>query len=323
MFIGIIYAVIACLLWGLIVVIPKMILSFSPLEITLGRYFFYGLTSLLFVLCSKGSRFRGWSLRIWGMALFIAFACYIVYYLGVLVGLRYASSTITALILGLAPITVSFYGNWVQKECSFSRLVLPAVLIGIGLVITNVVELFWSPHHASIQYGEYAFGIAGACLAIALWTWYAVANARFLQRHPEISAGNWASLIGVGTLLCSIVLAISLGLFTDTFSDISHYSWGRVDFRWFLGGCFVLGGGCAWLGALLWNHASTRLPMSLGGQLLVLESLFGLVFLYILDQRTPSLLELIGIACIIIGVVAGIRAFHTRSLAPKLQQKST
>jgi len=45
--------VISCFIWGLIFIVPQFMSGFSPIEIALGRYFFYGIASLLiFLLCA-------------------------------------------------------------------------------------------------------------------------------------------------------------------------------------------------------------------------------------------------------------------------------
>ena len=58
----------------------------------------------------------------------------------------------------------------------------------------------------------------------------------------------------------------------------------------FLIGCATLGLLCSWVGASLWNKASVFLPVSLAGQLMIFETIFGVLFVYMLNQQMPSLM---------------------------------
>ena len=47
---GIIYSIIAGASWGLAFIIPAMLVDFSSFDITIGRYFMYGLYSITLFL---------------------------------------------------------------------------------------------------------------------------------------------------------------------------------------------------------------------------------------------------------------------------------
>ena len=59
----------------------------------------------------------------------------------------------------------------------------------------------------------------------------------------------------------------------------------------------------SWLGTLCWNEASQRLPTALVGQLIVFETLAALAYAYMLRGQMPQPLTLIGIGCLIVGVL--------------------
>ncbi|MFI4957395.1 MAG: EamA family transporter [Gammaproteobacteria bacterium] len=79
-------------------------------------------------------------------------------------------------------------------------------------------------------------------------------------------------------------------------------------------GSAVLGLLCSWMGAFLWNKASLYLPVSLAGQLTVFETIFGVIFVYIISQSFPSPLEVVGILILLAGVVVGIRHFSKKNV---------
>ncbi len=47
--------------------------------------------------------------------------------------------------------------------------------------------------------------------------------------------------------------------------------------------------------------------MSFAGQLTIFETIFGLLFIYLFEQRLPNLLECLGIALFLIAIGEGIR----------------
>lgn len=295
---GILFALGACLIWGLIFVIPQFMTGFSAIEIALGRYFLYGLASSAIFL--KG-RFRH-PRSIWIKALYFSLIATIGYYTAVVFALRSSSPAVCALTLGLSPVTIAFYGNWREREISFKRLILPSLLILVGLTIINIPHLDKS--HSLVSYG---LGVGFSFLALALWSWYAVANSRFLKENPKVSSGDWSTLIGVSTLLWVILLTALLALFFRL--ETGKYLAYSKELRNFLIGSAVLGFLCSWVGAFLWNQASVRLPVSLAGQLTIFETIFGALFVYLISQSAPPVVEIVGIAILFAAIFYGIKSF--------------
>jgi drug/metabolite transporter (DMT)-like permease len=148
-------------------------------------------------------------------------------------------------------------------------------------------------------------GVGCALLALALWTWYGVANSTFLKANPGITSAEWSTLMGVATLALSAVGALSL-LGRDV-AEAGANPWRLVV------GSLVLGLVVSWSGTLLWNRASSLLPVSIAGQLIVLQAISGLSYVYLAKGRVPPLLELAGIALVVAGVLIALRR---RPVAP-------
>jgi len=83
------------------------------------------------------------------------------------------------------------------------------------------------------------------------------------------------------------------------------------NFQNFIYGSLVLGLVCSWAGNFLWNHASTSLPLSLAGQLTIFETIFGLFFVYLVEQRFPGPLELGGVTLMIGGILISFKSFRS------------
>ncbi len=294
---GIIFALSACFIWGMIFVIPQYMGDFNCLEVAMGRYSFYGIISAsIFIVeyCRGSCRYP---LKIWSKALVFSLMSTFVYYTSVVLALRFSTPAVTALILGISPIAIAFYGNWKLKECSYRSLMLPSLLILAGLVMINM------PHFTAVDSPlEYVLGLLCSMVALMAWSWYVVANAQFLKSHPEISSNDWSTLMGVTTILWVGLFGIVLVLFSQDNAPAVHSDWTS-----FFIGSAILGFVCSWTGAFLWNRASYYLPVSLAGQLTIFETLFGLLFVYSIAQELPPLMECLGIILLTGAVIYGIR----------------
>ena len=304
MFVGIAFALAACFIWGLIFVVPSYMKGFSSMEVVLGRYFFYGVISSLIFFKSKLQGSCKYPLNIWKKAAVFSFVYTMGYYIFVVLALGYSSPAICALILGISPIAIAFYGNFRQREVSFKSLILPSLVILCGLIIINIPHLL-----ASAAPSSYFLGLLCSFFALAAWSWYVVANSRFLKSHPQVHSGDWSTLIGVTCLFWVFLFALVLGLFFKNHFGIEKFLTFTPELKTFLIGSIILGVLCAWVGAFLWNKASLRLPVSLAGQLTIFETIFGVIFVYVLQRHMPTLLESIGIGMLLFAVVYGVRQF--------------
>jgi drug/metabolite transporter (DMT)-like permease len=304
MFRGIAFAIGACFIWGLIFVVPQFMNGFSTIEIALGRYLFYGVISTL-IFCKL--RIQGkckHSLTIWKKAIGFSLISTMGYYICVVLALRYSTPTICALVLGFSPIAIAFYGNWKQREVTFRSLVIPSVFTLLGLVIINI------PHFEKNAYiSSYVLGLVFSFLALLAWSWYVVANSKFLKKYPEVSSFDWSTMIGVSTMYWVIAFTIFLSLFFKNQLQITTYFTFSLDLKRFLIGSAILGILCSWVGAFLWNKASLYLPVSLAGQLTVFETIFGVLFSYIIVRQLPSILETLGVLIFLIAIIYGTGQF--------------
>lgn len=305
---GCLAALAACFIWGLIFVIPKLIEDFGSLEITLGRYLFYGIWSLAIFCLTTSFAFSKYGKKVWLMALWFGLVANILYYAGIVFSVKHACPAVCALIIGISPITIALYGNLVEKTIDFKRLILPSVLIVTGLLVIN-----W-PNFQTIEgdVWEYVLGLALAGFALGSWSWYVVANARFLKKHPEVCLREWPSLIGMGTLIWAVLFGALWVGFMAKPEDLQRFVTWDETLHTFLLGTAALGIVCAWFGLYLWNIASITIPVSLAGQLTIFETIFGLLFVFILEERLPTVMESSGIALILVAVWYGLRIFIHR-----------
>lgn len=307
MFTGILYALAACFVWGFIFIIPHLTHDFDAFETALGRHGVYGTLSCFFLFYYTFKCKRTFPVRVWSRAICCALLANIIYYSCVVVGVRYASPSITALLLGLGPITISLYGNWQEKECSFRKLIFPSILIILGLILVNI-PVFQSDAWEFY----YLIGTLAVLFSLGIWSWYVVANTRFLKNNPEITAQQWSTLMGSATF----VWVIFLGTCYEYWQGMEN--WGKFagdapEIGKFILGCLMLGIVCSFFGSYFWNNASMRLPVSFAGQLTIFETVFGLIFFYLLEQQLPPIVELFGIGLMLLAIVYGINTFVAKT----------
>lgn len=311
---GIILTLCACFIWGFIFVIPLLLTDFTSLEITLGRYFFFGSISMFIFGGFCFRKLVGYPLKFWRKALTFGLVANIFYYIATVVAIKYSSPGITALVAGIGPVSIAFYGNFKQRECRFSQLIIPSILIAIGLVIIKIQVL--AANGADAFSLEHLVGIFCSFLALAFWTWFVVSNNRFLKNNPSIAFFEWSTMIGVTTFGVVAFTLIFLRLFIWDDGDLVRYSQFSSEMQLFLVATAILGFFCSWLGSFLWNTGSTKLPVSFGGQLTIFETLFGLMFVYIYEERVPSLLECVGITLMLVAIFYSMRLFTKTSSTP-------
>lgn len=307
MFIGIALTLIACFIWGLIFVIPGFLVGFTPIEVALGRNFFFGLISI-FIFFGKGIKNRKtFSRVVWSKIALYSLVVAITYYFFLVMGLRYSNPSVVTLISGLAPIAIAFYGNIQQKTCQFQQLIFPCLILFLGLVLVNIPSFTKEVTEFSLQ--QYVFGLCCGIFSLASWVWYVVSNAEFLKKNNSIAPSEWSTLLGVGTFCWVIVLTLIGSLFAPSEVLAKYYTW-NSELKIFLIGVVVLGFLCSWVGSFLWNQASRMIPISLAGQLTIFETIFGLLFVYLIEQRLPLIIEFAGVAIILSGVVLTLNIFN-------------
>lgn len=306
---GLLFALLACCAWGFIFPIPMFLKDFNPIEISFGRYFFLGLLSCV-LLCFRWKQIKPhlYSKKIIISSLLMGLIGNIVYFMAVVGGLRFGHPALIALILGLSPIGIGLLGNWKSKEISVKKLVIPFILTGCGLICLNAASFKELLSNGSLL--MYIVGLTSSFLALAIWCAFAYYNALFLKENQHVQPGDWATIIGVATFFW---ILIGIFLISPFITFEKYFSFEPQSIHYCLGTA-VLGMLCSWLGTYLWNKASLYLPLSLAGQMLIFETLFGITFIYSLQKQLPTFLETTGMLAMLSATYIALQAFRK---APK------
>lgn len=307
MFAGVLFALAAGLMWGLIFVGPELVPDYPAALQSTGRYLAFGLLSLPLAWWDRRRLLR-LQRQDWVEALKLTLIGNLLYYFFLASAIQRTGAPVSTMIIGTLPVVIAisanlFYGRH-DGQLPWHRLAPALALIVIGLVLVNIAEL--RANAEPVDAWRYGSGLLLAITAVICWTWYPLRNARWLRQNPTQRPSTWATAQGVVTLPLALVgylavcgqLAINQPAFAVPFGPRPAV---------FITLMLAIGILCSWVGALCWNEASQRLPTVLVGPLIVFETLAGLAYTFMLRQAWPPLLTVAGIACLIFGVIAAMR----------------
>lgn len=281
-------------LWGLVFVAPRMVGGYSSLDLTAGRFAACGVVAALVMLLVPRTRAMptpGQALAALGLSALGATG----YYLLLVMAIRDAGTEVPALIIGTIPL-------WLMVLGKPRGLRWRALLPGLALTVAGLALMTAPSLSGGVAAGQhFVRGMALAVASLASWTAFAMLNAAWLKRHPEVNSTVWANWLGVATGVGALVLWGIAG------SDVRSLA-ARPDAALFAALCIATGFGSAWLASVLWNVASRRLAPSLCGQLVVSETLFALAYSFAWDGRWPTAAQAAACVLFTFGIIASVRA---------------
>jgi drug/metabolite transporter (DMT)-like permease len=307
--IGVMFALAAGLMWGLVFVGPLMLADYPAVMLSFGRYLAFGLIALPLAWLDRAN-LRRLSRADWLEALKLAFVGNIVYYLFLASAIQRAGAPLPTMVIGTLPVVIATCANWRNAardgQLPWRRLAPSLGLIALGIALVNQAE--WAVMRAApdSDTARYALGALLAVGAVVCWTWYPLRNADWLRAHPGRSPRSWATAQGVATLPLAVLgYALTWAWFGATQAPWAMPFGPRPEA--FLGLMLAIGLLSSWLGTLCWNEASQRLPTNLAGQLIVFETLAALAYAFVLRGAWPGPTTLAGIALLIAGVASALR----------------
>ena len=304
---GVLFALGAGLMWGLIFVGPLLVPDYPGTLQSMGRYLAFGLIALPLAWQDR-RRLRQLSRPDWHEALKLSLIGNLIYYACLASAIQRTGAPVTTMIIGTLPVVIAVSANLLygrdEGRLSWARLTPALLLIACGLVCVNIAEM--QSATTAIDPWRYGSGICLALIAVVCWTWFPLRNGRWLRKHPSLSPATWATAQGVTTLpLAAVGYLLVMGQLSLTQPEFALPFGPRPGV--FIALMLGIGLLCSWLGARCWNEASQRLPSVLLGPLIVFETLSGLLYTFLLRQSWPPLLTLSGIICLMAGVLVAMR----------------
>jgi len=309
---GVFNGVAAGALWGLIFLIPLSLHDFNAWQLSSARYLVYGAVALGFVLPRWKQITRRIGRREWCALLGLSVLGNLAYYVFLTVGVQWAGSAPTTLIIGLIPVLMTLVGCRARGAVGIRPLLAPMALCVLGVTAVAAHSLGHGvlPGVAS-SWMRRAVGLLCAAGALLCWSAFSIGNSRWLARRPDISPWDCSMLVGVATGALALLLAVPafLGPLLAGAAPTRHTlnDWLRF---WLITG--VLAILASVVGNGFWNRASRLLPLTMLGQLIVFETVFGLLYGFLYQWRLPSALEWLSMVSLIGGVLWCARAHRQR-----------
>jgi drug/metabolite transporter (DMT)-like permease len=123
------------------------------------------------------------------------------------------------------------------------------------------------------------------------------------MRRPDAPDGlHWTGIQGVGSALSALLLlpTLSYDLFTTASTgEIANFATWSIS----------MGLAASWIATWCWVYASRHVPLSLTSQLVIAETVFGVAFGLIYEQRLPTATEAIGTLLQVLGVAMAVYIF--------------
>ncbi len=322
MTLGVLFALIAGLMWGLVFMAPVWLPDYPPALLAVGRYLAFGLIALPLAWFDR-ARLARLSRRDWHQAFMLALIGNLLYYTCLAAAIQHAGVPLPTMIIGTLPVVIAVSANimlGLGERLAWRRLLAALLLIAAGLVLVNHAELahLQASSPSGSERGDLQRYGAGALLAVGAlvcWTIYPIVNARWLRAHPGRSASTWATAQGVATLPLAL---IGYGLLWSYFAidqRVFAMPLGPAPQRFVLL-MLTLGLLASWLGTWCWNEASQRLPTALVGQLIVFETLAALAYALMWRGDVPSMTTLVGAALLVAGVSWALRGSRNAPVDP-------
>jgi drug/metabolite transporter (DMT)-like permease len=284
-------------LWGLVFLAPLLTPNLSAVDLTAGRFIvFGGVAGLAMLLTWRSHTWPTPRQALTALALSLLGATG--YYLLLAQAVVWAGTAVPTLIIGTIPIWVMLLGK--PKGLKWSGLLPGLVLTCCGLFLMTQSTLSITdklPASGALFW----WGVLLTVGAMVSWTAFALLNAAWLKRHPEVSATEWTNWIGVATGVGALLLWLIAGSESKVLLALDEKASIAMVF-------IVTGMGSAWAAGILWNVASQRLSVSLCGQLIVSETLFGLFYAFVWAGAWPTRLEWAAAVLFTLGIIASIRA---------------
>ncbi len=310
---GIVAAIFASLTWSMNFVAPFVIGDYSIFDLAACRFLLAGLIGIV-ILIASADLCRDLTLRDWFIAAGLGFIGYVGYFLTVVAAAVYAGPVIPPAFLGLVPVVLAIAGNFRAQNISWRPLLIPLAMAIAGLLLVNGSSIMQADAGGE---SSLAIGIGFAIAAVALWTWFGIANQKALLKRPDMDARVWTALMMIGGSIQTLAF-IPIGYGMELFRA-PELGFGLEAISNLYLPALMLATISSIGGAWAWTIASKRLPMALAGQLLMTEIVFATCFGLMVRYRWPTPAEAIGIVLLVLGVVMAIGAFHSQRQTRVLQ----
>ena len=280
---GFILALGASALLGSLIILPLWLGDFSAAEIVFGRYLFFGGLVLFIFLFRQDSagRLKAGDYRRY---LLIALLGNLGYYLFLSIGVRELGGLAGCLLLTILPVLSwrVFNNDWRGNKRISNWPLLILFMAGTVLLLNkNNPDISDNPKESIV------LGVFWLMMAGAFWLSAVRIQARLIWGRPEADTSDYFLLSGIASL-AALFFMLPLMVFGQ--GEFSLFREHRDEDHWQTYWLSMLYAGVvATLAArLLWRKAVLNSPGERIQGYTVLESFFGMIYLFSLEHRWPE-----------------------------------
>ncbi|MGI9277477.1 MAG: hypothetical protein ACR2PT_21845 [Endozoicomonas sp.] len=279
---GFILSLVSSALLGSLIILPLWLGDFSAAEIVFGRYLVFGGLVLMIFLFRQDTagRLKAGDHRRY---LLIALLGNLGYYLFLSIGIRELGGLAGCLLLTVLPVLSwrIFNSGWNAGRSVTTWPLLILFLAGLLLVLNNESDV------ANSSKEEVVFGAFWLIMAGVFWLSAARIQARLIWSNPETDSSDYFLLSGLASLLALLLMLPLMLVGQGEFSLFSeHRNANHWETYWL---SMLYAGVAATLAArLLWRRAVLNSPGERIHGYTVLESFFGMIYLFSLEKRWPE-----------------------------------
>ena len=297
---GILAGVATGMLWGIVFVVPQLLPDFTPLELSLGRYFFFGIASM-FTLKRTLADFKSFAPRDKWQVLWLSASGFWLYTILLFWAVNEAGGVLSTLVIGMLPITIPLAA---KRTLKLDKL----FALGLSLIFAGLLVLQLAPLLAHTGQMLSLKGLVPLLSCLVMWTWFGIKNTDFVRKYPAAKV-SLTNLMGLSSFVILAVIGLAL---EDLPALLHHPHFGAFAF-W----SAVIGFGSSWAANVLWNICSKHCPATISGPLVVAETTFGLLYTFVFQARLPAGPEAAAILLFGLGVFFAIRAEIRGHLSPQ------
>lgn len=305
---GFFYGVAACMIWGFVYLVPEVLPGYPPALMAAGRFVSFGLVALPLAWMER-REFSRYTLRDWFIVAKLGVVGNIIYYWCLIECIQNAGVPVAGMAMSAVPVLVAAVSNCRDRKkgtaLSWSRLIPGLLLIVCGFALASSGEFEMIVRASSDGGLRFWYGVAMAAAALLIWTWYPIRNADWLLAHPERSPRAWSTAQGLATFPFALCMYLGFWKMEPAGTPLLGN-----DPLWFATVMVVTGLMGSWLGIVLWNAMSQRLPTALAGQMIVFETIFAVLYAHVLRMAWPQWNMLAGMALLLAGVLLSLKVFH-------------
>jgi drug/metabolite transporter (DMT)-like permease len=268
-------------------------LNFSIVKVSLEEMDPYSFNALRFIfataMLSYFARKRGYSLKVrkehfWKLV-GIGIVGNVLYQLFFIIGVNYTYAANAAVMLGTIPIWVAILSQFFTDE----KLTLYKSL-GVFFAFTGVTLIILGGENSLSFESETFLGNIIILIAAVCWATFTILSRKYLRVYSPLQYSAFMSQIGlIGLLLIGLPFMVKLD-----WSNISIIGYGGILYS----GVLSIG-----LAYIIWNNGVKKIGAVRTAAYQNLVPVLGLIFGLVLLGEELSLLQYIGAALVIIGIV--------------------